>query len=65
VTLATGICAGVVFYLFDPTSQASNWWYQFIVLVAVVAAGGCGALITARVFRMPELGWLLGSRQRS
>jgi putative peptidoglycan lipid II flippase len=65
VTLATGIGAAVTYHLFDPSAQASNWWYQLIVLVAVVAAGGFAALLTARLFRMPELGWLLGSGHRS
>ena len=61
VTLVTAVCAGVVFLLLHPSGDASNWWYQFVVLISVVAVGGCAALVTARLLRMPELGWLLGS----
>jgi putative peptidoglycan lipid II flippase len=65
VTMVTGLSAGVAFHLLNPSGDASNWWYQFTVLISVVAVGGSAAFLTARLLRMPELGWLLGSGHRS
>ena len=65
VTVATGVLAGTACTLLAPSNQASNWWYQLVVLIVVVGVGGTSALVTARLLRMPELGWLLGSRSRS
>ena len=39
-----------------------EWGVSGVGVKSVVGVGGSAALVTARMLRMPEFGWLVGSR---